>query len=529
MGVKLQAHKGVASECPENTMSAFQCAAAQGYDVIELDLEYTKDMKIVVLHDKLINRTARLKDGSEPCRDISINEITFAEAQNYDFGIWFSNKYRGEKIPLFSEVLEFAKKSGIRLKIDNKIQGFPKDVLNIFFDVSKAYAEHISITSNSIEFIKDCVKRLPNTHIDYDGAVTEDILKKLCILIPPERLTVWLPYKCQNTSWVKTPFADETAAELVRQYANLGIWILSNYKDFDNARKRLNPNIVETDGTIKPVKRVNQRYDMHTHSENSHDSECSVTDMAASEYEKAISGFAVTDHCDIEYCESIDIHKVCRNSVADAKRADSLCPLNVLHGIEMGEAFWHKSFADGILKQYDFDAVIGSIHAVKFDGMEIPYSQINFSKVGAEKAREYMKKYFSDMLFMLENCELDVLAHLTCPLRYINGKYNLGLRCGEFDGDITKILDFIIKHKIALEINTSCVFDGSGYCELLPEKRIIRQYKEMGGYLITTASDAHIAENAANSFDELYSMLKTLGFRNVFYYKNRCAVQCSIE
>lgn len=42
---KLQAHKGVASECPENTMSAFRCAAVQGYDVIELDLEYTSDEK----------------------------------------------------------------------------------------------------------------------------------------------------------------------------------------------------------------------------------------------------------------------------------------------------------------------------------------------------------------------------------------------------------------------------------------------------------------------------------------------------
>ena len=62
---KLQAHKGVASECPENTMSAFRCAAVQGYDVIELDLEYTSDEKIVVMHDSYLNRTARNADGSE--------------------------------------------------------------------------------------------------------------------------------------------------------------------------------------------------------------------------------------------------------------------------------------------------------------------------------------------------------------------------------------------------------------------------------------------------------------------------------
>lgn len=527
--IKLQAHKGVASECPENTMSAFRCAAVQGYDVIELDLEYTLDKKIVVLHDKLINRTARLKGGNEIGKDVNINEITFAEAQSFDFGIWLSCKYRGERIPLFCDVLEFAKKSGIRLKIDNKIQGFPKEILDIFFGLVKDYEDCISITSNSVEFIAECLVRLPKVCIDYDGAVTEETLKRLSALGLGERLTVWLPYECENTSWVKIPFADEKSSRLVKRYAKLGIWLLSSYESFEDAAKRLKPDIVETDGTIKPIKRINKRYDMHTHSRNSHDSECSVSDMAKSERENGVSGFAVTDHCDIEYCESIDIDEVCRNSIAEAAGADRENDIEIFHGVEMGEAFWHKDFAESILEKYDFDVVIGSIHAVKFEGREVPYSKINFAEVGAETARRYMKKYFSDMLVMLENCEIDVLAHLSCPLRYINGKYGLGLRCEEFSEEITKILSFIIEHKTALEINTSCVFEGSGYCELLPEKKIIKQYKEMGGYLITTGSDAHVAANAANGFGELYGTLKELGFRNVFYYKNRCAVQCTIK
>ena len=74
--IELQAHKGVSSECPENTMSAFRCAVMQGYNVIELDLEYTKVKKIVVLHDKHINRTARNKDVTPPDGEININEIT---------------------------------------------------------------------------------------------------------------------------------------------------------------------------------------------------------------------------------------------------------------------------------------------------------------------------------------------------------------------------------------------------------------------------------------------------------------------
>ncbi len=140
-----------------------------------------------------------------------------------------------------------------------------------------------------------------------------------------------------------------------------------------------------------------------------------------------------------------------------------------------------------------------------------------------------LDKYFDDMISMIEACDFDILAHLTCPLRYINGKYHMNADCKKYKDKIERILRYIIDRKIALEINTSCVYDGSGYCELMPEEWIIQMYKDMGGYLITTGSDAHIAKNSANSFDMLYKKLKEMGFKNTYYYKNRFAVQCAID
>ena len=60
----LDAHRGVYSEYPENTMPAFKAAAEQGYEVIELDPAVTKDGVIVFVHDSTINRTGRRQDGS---------------------------------------------------------------------------------------------------------------------------------------------------------------------------------------------------------------------------------------------------------------------------------------------------------------------------------------------------------------------------------------------------------------------------------------------------------------------------------
>lgn len=527
--IELQAHKGVSSECPENTMSAFRCAVMQGYNVIELDLEYTKDKKIVVLHDKLINRTARNKDGTPPDGEININEITYEDALRYDFGVAVSNKYRGEKIPLFKEVLKMTKETKIHLKIDNKIQSFPEEILCLFFLQIKEYTEYVSVTSNNVEFIKICLKEAPGIGIDYDGEVTEEVLNTLSVLVPRKRLTVWLPHRCENTLWVKLPFADEKTAELVRKYAKFGIWLLSDYRSFYEAAERFKPDIIETDGTIKPMKNINSRYDMHTHSNNSHDSECKISDMADTAKERGLCGFAVTDHCDIEYYETLDIKGMARGSVDDAVKMNSETNLTVLRGIEIGEATWHKNVAEQIIKEFDFDVVIGSVHAVKFDKYEMPYSQIDFAKMGKETAEKYLNQYFDDMLEMIEGCDFDILAHLTCPLRYINGKYGMGVDCKMYENKIKSILERIIERKIALEINSSCVYEGSRYCELMPERWIIQMYKDMGGYLVTTGSDAHLAKNSANDFDALYSILRELDFKNTYYYKSRCPIQCTIK
>lgn len=527
--IALQAHMGVASEYPENSMSAYRAATEQGYDVIELDLGYTADKKIVALHDDTINRTALCADGTAIDKEIRINNVTYDEVLEYDLGIGVSNKFRGEKIPLFDEVLTLAKSEGIRLKIDNKIQNFSDEMLDALFELLTPYRSCVSITSNNPGFIKNCLKRLPNVSIDYDGEVSAEALERLAALVPRERLTVWLPYECPRTSWVKVPFASEKSAAEVKKYAKLGIWIIDNYKDFYDAAEHFKPDIIETDGVIKPFKNCGIIYDMHTHSENSHDSECPVTDMAKSAKERGLKGFAVTDHCDIEYCETIDLDKVLSGSTADAAAANETSGIEVIKGVEMGEAFWFPDVAARVLDRYKPDVVIGSVHAVKFDGYEMPYSTIDFGKLGRETTEKYFDKYFDDMLVMLKECDFDILAHLTCPLRYINGKYGLNIDAKKYAEKTDKILKEIIKRKIALEINTSCVYKDSGYCEFMPEREIVKRYRELGGYLITVGSDAHISQNSANSFDMAYEMIKEIGFENIYYYKNRRAIQCAVE
>jgi glycerophosphoryl diester phosphodiesterase len=66
------AHRGASMHAPENTLAAFQLAADQGADGIELDAKLTRDGSIVVMHDATVDRTT---DGHGRVSDLTLSQI----------------------------------------------------------------------------------------------------------------------------------------------------------------------------------------------------------------------------------------------------------------------------------------------------------------------------------------------------------------------------------------------------------------------------------------------------------------------
>ena len=124
--LRLQAHRGVSTEFPENTMAAFLGAVEQGYDIIELDPAVTKDRKVIVMHDGTLNRTGRTLDGQALPSEIKVSDVTYDELAAYEFGSWFDPRFSGEKAPLLAEVLALSERTGVMLKLDNKFEHFPE-------------------------------------------------------------------------------------------------------------------------------------------------------------------------------------------------------------------------------------------------------------------------------------------------------------------------------------------------------------------------------------------------------------------
>ena len=56
------AHRGLCSILPENTLEAFEAALYQGADFIELDVVYTKDKDLLVMHDPFLTRITNIRN-----------------------------------------------------------------------------------------------------------------------------------------------------------------------------------------------------------------------------------------------------------------------------------------------------------------------------------------------------------------------------------------------------------------------------------------------------------------------------------
>ncbi|HVO30521.1 MAG TPA: glycerophosphodiester phosphodiesterase family protein [bacterium] len=98
-------HRGDSAHAPENTLAAFEAAFRAGADGIELDTMLSADGVPVVIHDAWLQRTTGVPG--------SVFLSTVADLKKLDAGAWFSDKFRGERIPTLAEALDLGRNRGI--------------------------------------------------------------------------------------------------------------------------------------------------------------------------------------------------------------------------------------------------------------------------------------------------------------------------------------------------------------------------------------------------------------------------------
>ena len=132
------AHRGASSLAPENTLSAARKGLAVGADMWELDVQFTADGELIVIHDATLKRTSNSKDLFPQRRPWQVHEFTLNEIRRLDFGSWFIEQdpfgqiaaglvtqedlenYVGEPAPTLEQALLFTKEHNWRVNIEIK-------------------------------------------------------------------------------------------------------------------------------------------------------------------------------------------------------------------------------------------------------------------------------------------------------------------------------------------------------------------------------------------------------------------------
>lgn len=245
-----QAHRGVCTEYPENTLPAFRKAWEQGYRVIEMDPKFTSDGVCVLHHDWTVNRTCRTAAGETLPEKTDIRQLTWQQLRTLDAGLWFGEAFRGTRVPTLAETLELCRQWGVHVKLDNVYAHFTAEQKTALFDTVEAAGANVGFTCFERDMVREVVARFPKAAVHYDGPVSEESLSAVKALLKENPLVVWLP---MDVDWCRMPDATPERCALVKRYGKLGLWILET-KEQESKALELGADIVETPGQLKPVR-----------------------------------------------------------------------------------------------------------------------------------------------------------------------------------------------------------------------------------------------------------------------------------
>ena len=86
------AHRGARGHAPENTLTAAALGYAVQADLWELDANYTKDGKLVVMHDDTLVRTTDVETAFPGRPSYRVCDFTLDEIKSLDAGSWYAGR-----------------------------------------------------------------------------------------------------------------------------------------------------------------------------------------------------------------------------------------------------------------------------------------------------------------------------------------------------------------------------------------------------------------------------------------------------
>ena len=134
----IMGHRGASHIAPENTLIALEMAAEHGAIGVEIDVRYSSDGELVLMHDATLTRTTDVAEKFPERKNDDIDTFTLIELRTLDAGSYFYNDdlygaiasgyitqeqaatYQGIKIPTLLEAINLSRDLNFIIDFDTK-------------------------------------------------------------------------------------------------------------------------------------------------------------------------------------------------------------------------------------------------------------------------------------------------------------------------------------------------------------------------------------------------------------------------
>ncbi|MBM01243.1 MAG: hypothetical protein CL762_00775 [Chloroflexi bacterium] len=205
--MNLIAHRGFSSKSPENTFASFDMAIENGFNIIELDVQLTKDKIPVIIHDYKVDRTT---DGQG-----MVNEIKYTDIIKLDGGSWFDKSFNKERIPTLEKVLDkYIENAHLQIELKSDDLDLTEVVIDLIR--SKGWIKNLndnpyavpgfSITSFNLRHVINTIRLVPDFRVGWllnnikKNEIFENLSKyKIGMIIPNVHDDLWNDKDFLNT------------------------------------------------------------------------------------------------------------------------------------------------------------------------------------------------------------------------------------------------------------------------------------------------------------------------------------------
>jgi glycerophosphoryl diester phosphodiesterase len=159
-------HRGGSSyNFPENTLVSLEQGFLEDIFAAEVDVRFTADSVLVLMHDSYIDRTT---DGLGEVENLTLDYL-----KTLDAGSWKDIKYAGTQVPTLKEAVLLASKFGKKLYLNMKV--FAPELIAKTLQEANVPEDIILLDPDDLEKVETYHQILPNTPLVYFGDLPEDI------------------------------------------------------------------------------------------------------------------------------------------------------------------------------------------------------------------------------------------------------------------------------------------------------------------------------------------------------------------